>query len=88
MQILCDIIVLDQTNIWSNSVRNGHKLTNKNDQNYSSNVTTLSLIARIIKLLSHLPLGNYFADFLFALVLFFLVILKAFRISPKLLKIL
>ena len=88
MQTACDIIILNQTNIWSNSVRNGHKLTNTNDQNYSSNVTTLNLTARIIKMLSHLPLGKYFADFLFDLVLFFLVILKASRISPKLLKIL
>ena len=49
-----DIIILNQTNIWSNSVRNGNKLTNKKDQNYLPNVTRLSLMAKIIKILNHL----------------------------------
>ena len=54
IQTVGDIIILNQTNIWSNSVRNGNKLTNKKDQNYSSNVTRLSLMAKIIKILNHL----------------------------------
>ena len=68
IQTAGDIIILNQTNIWSNSVRNGNKLTNKKYQNYSSSVTKLSLVARKIKMLNYL-----FTPLVTNLLIFFLL---------------